>query len=103
MTATESGELRLIYPDAPGFKRGETSFAASIYARDKAAFLQPKILKLLAVEPMTADELAEALGETILNVRPRCSELRAKKQIVDSGDRRQNVAGHWQIVWRVLP
>ena len=96
-------QLYINYQDAPGFKRAETSFQASIFARDKARFLQPKILALLDTENLTADELAERLGETILNTRPRCSELRAKRQIMDSGERRQNAFGHWQIVWRRLP
>jgi hypothetical protein len=58
------------------------------------------VLKLLAVESLTADEISERLGETILNIRPRVSELHALGQIADTDNRRENAGGHFTIVWR---
>jgi hypothetical protein len=48
----------------------------------------------------TADECAGYLGETILSIRPRFSELRAFGLIEDTGDRRLNDSGRRATVWR---
>lgn len=49
----------------------------------------------------TADEIAYALGYSILTVRPRVSELNRMQKIADSGARRKNASGRNAIVWRV--
>jgi hypothetical protein len=48
---------------------------------------------------MTADELAGRLGESILTVRPRVSELRAARLIEATTERHRNESGHAAIVW----
>ena len=40
------------------------------------------------------------LGESVLAIRPRFSELRALGQITDTGARRINDSGRSAIVWR---
>jgi hypothetical protein len=52
-------------------------------------------------EGLTADEVAYALGYSILTVRPRVSELKRMKLIVDAGLRRPNASGRNAIAWRV--
>lgn len=47
----------------------------------------------------TADETAEALGWDRYSSRPRLSMLRARGEIVDSGQRRKGVSGKQQAVW----
>jgi predicted ArsR family transcriptional regulator len=48
----------------------------------------------------TADEAASELGESILAIRPRLSELVALGKIEDSGLRRKNASGMTATVWR---
>ena len=62
--------------------------------------LQAKVYAILARGgPMTADEVADALGESILNVRPRVSELAKRGVIKDSGHRGCNASGHSAAKW----
>ena len=42
---------------------------------------------------MTADEVAREMKESVLTIRPRVTELRKAKYIVENGDRRQNLSG----------
>jgi hypothetical protein len=48
---------------------------------------------------MTADEVAEAIGESILNVRPRVSELAKQGRVRDSGLRGVTASGHSAAKW----
>jgi predicted ArsR family transcriptional regulator len=50
----------------------------------------------------TADEIATELGESVLSVRPRVSELRALGEIEETGERRVNESGRRAIVWRTV-
>jgi len=50
---------------------------------------------------LTTDECAERLGETVLSIRPRFTELAAKGEIEDSGIRRKNASGRSATVWRI--
>jgi hypothetical protein len=52
-------------------------------------------------EGATADEVAYALKESILAVRPRVCELHKMGKIADSGVRRENASGRSAIVWRL--
>lgn len=52
---------------------------------------------------LTADEVASLLGEDILAIRPRLSELVAMGLIKDSGRRRLNAKGNTQIVFQIVP
>jgi len=62
--------------------------------------LQAKVYAVLAHgQPMTADEVADVIGESILNVRPRVSELAKKGAVKDSGHRGRNASGHSAAKW----
>jgi predicted HTH transcriptional regulator len=50
---------------------------------------------------MTADEVAENMGKSILSIRPRIAELSKLGSIEDSGQRRTNESGKVATVWRV--
>jgi predicted ArsR family transcriptional regulator len=84
----------------PGFKARDTSKAAAESARHRAVALRNAVLKTIADSAgLTADEVAEKLGESILAIRPRVSELGAQFKITDSGYRRRNDSGRNAIVW----
>lgn len=84
------------YPESPGFKEATTSRVAAEKIAPRAPTLRDKVMTCLNdVWPagMTADEVAEALGETVLAVRPRLSELKAKGMIGPSEATRPNASG----------
>lgn len=90
------------YPLSPGFKeRGSTSEDAARSMAGRARTLRDQTLETLKGRPMTADEVAAQLGETVLAIRPRLSELRAKKLIEPTGEKRLNASGKDAKVWRV--
>lgn len=89
-----------IYPHAPGFKRQGTSAEAAKAVKSRAATLRDEVLQVLARAALTADEVAERLGESVLSVRPRLSELSARGLIAETGARRQNASGKMASVWR---
>jgi hypothetical protein len=90
------------YPSAPGFKeRGGTSEQAANAMQGSARILRDRIFAALARKPMTADECAAALSESILSVRPRLSELAKQNMIERTGERHKNASGMSAHVWRV--
>ena len=96
----------LIYPDAPGFK--EKGGASEEAAQRIAPALKKNQTEAFnafhrAGKPLTADELAEFLGKTIVSVRPRVSELRRLGLIVSTGERRASSFGQASTVWRLKP
>jgi predicted ArsR family transcriptional regulator len=63
--------------------------------------LTPLVLDQLKRDgPQTADEVDEALGESVLAVRPRVSELVRENLVVATGMRRPNKSGRTAWVWR---
>ncbi len=88
------------YPRSPGYKAQGTSRTAAKAAAPRAPTLRDRILDLLKTAPMTPDEAATAMGETVLAVRPRFSELHRLGLIVDTGQVRPNVSGLKASVWR---
>jgi hypothetical protein len=108
-----------MYPHVPGFKTGGTSAQAAFSIAPDADTLRASCLEALRSCPMTADEVAERLGASILSVRPRISEL-ANPKIgaikimttkgwddelkceVDIPVRRKNASGHSASVWTVV-
>lgn len=91
------------YPSKPGYKAAGTSQEAAERVESKAATLRMKCLRLLediAPYGLTADELAERLGETVLSVRPRVSELLGLGLVMHTGERRKNASGMSASVWR---
>lgn len=88
-----------IYPDVAGWKATETSREAA--EATNARGLRALVWAWLNEHgPHTADEAAAALGLSLLAVRPRFSELKARHRICDTGARRVNASGKRAIVWR---
>lgn len=90
------------YPDGPGDRGVETSVKASEHIRPHVARLQGLALAAIrAAGPLglTTLELAAAVGVDSASIQPRTSELRRKREIVDSGQRRRNPSGVRAIVW----
>ena len=83
------------YPTSPGWKRTETSRDAARATVGRAASLQADCLEVLRKHgPLTADEIAERLGESVLSIRPRLSELKELHAVIATGERRKNKSGH---------
>lgn len=90
------------YPGHPGYQARDTSIMAAEQIAPLAKTLREQVYDVIAGRhSMTADEAADALGKSILSVRPRCAELATTGEIVDSGERRKNASGKSAIAWRV--
>jgi predicted Rossmann fold nucleotide-binding protein DprA/Smf involved in DNA uptake len=98
--ANVGGTLVARYPNSPGFKREGTSSHAAKETQPHATTLRDSVLAALRQRPSTADEVAAAIGKTVLATRPRLSELRALGKIVETRDRRRNASGKMASVWR---
>lgn len=86
-----------------GYKeKGGTSQAAAqmITERGSAETLRTRVLTALRRRAMTADECATFLGEDILSIRPRLSELARLSKIERTGQKRPNFSGCNAWVWR---
>ena len=90
----------LPYPSSPGYKEPSTSKAAARAIQPHVSALARSILSLIRYNPMTPDEAANALGRTLLTIRPRFSELAKKGLIEKTGARRPNASGLLAHVWR---
>lgn len=91
------------YPASPGFKAEGPAVAAAEKISSRAATLRDKALAVISQRPSTADEVADALGETVLAVRPRISELRVMGKVMKTMERRANRSGIKATVWRIAP
>ncbi len=90
------------YPHCPGVKSmDDTTAKAALDIEGRATTLRNKVMAILSHHPLTADECAEKMGESILSIRPRLSELRLVGKIVATGERRKNASGKSAIVWQV--
>lgn len=89
------------YPESPGFKEPTTSREAARSMAPEARKLRGIVLRLIDESPggLTADQAAEILGESVLAVRPRFSELRRTGHIIDSGHTAKNKSGKSAIIW----
>ena len=79
----------------------DTSEKAAKDMKSRAPLLRERTLEQISNSTgLTADEIAANLGESILSIRPRVSEL-AKRGLVIKTDRtRRNHSGKAAIVWR---
>ena len=93
------------YPNMPGVKapHRSTSVAAGKAVILKQGSLKARCLSVIEkTAGMAADEVADELGESVLNVRPAVSSLVNLGMLTDSGVRRPNATGNNQIVWRAM-
>jgi hypothetical protein len=86
--------------EATAARAGVRGPARKILARSER--LRALVLHVLAATPsgLTADEVAARLGESVLAVRPRVSELFHAGLIEKSGERRANASGLAAHVWK---
>jgi hypothetical protein len=91
-----------LYPNAPGSQPRDTSQDAGESMRESAPTLRGKALDVLRLDgAATADEIAAKLGQTVLAIRPRITELNKMQLIQDSGSRRANTSGRMAVVWQI--
>ncbi|SHG87197.1 hypothetical protein [Bradyrhizobium erythrophlei] len=89
------------YPKGLGYKENDTSKDAAEEFESRAVVLRARAYSYISRNPgRTADQIAEALGETIVSMRPRVSELRKEGLIVNDG-RGVNASGMSAHRWRV--
>ena len=88
------------YPHTPGHRDTDTSREAASDIASRVTGLRLAVLGALE-QDRTADECASALGESVLAIRPRLTELKRLGRIADSGLRRPNASGKRAIVWRL--
>ncbi len=90
------------YPETPGYKDRDTSKQAADHIASRTGLLRDMCAERVqraGCAGMTADEAAEAIGESVLAVRPRFTELLRLGCIRDSGQRRRNDSGRSAKVW----
>ena len=89
------------YPNTPGWKASdnETSREAAKSIEAPAKTLRRKCHEALKLAAMTADEVAELVGASVLSVRPRVSELKAQGLVQATDKRRCNISGKRAVVW----
>jgi hypothetical protein len=92
-----------VYPNHAGYTEPTTSrdAAEALELSGTAARLRVAVEQYYALGNIgTADDCAEALGESILSIRPRCSELRTRGKLVTTGERRRSAGGRMASVLR---
>lgn len=95
----EQGELNFDPYHGVGYQpNSDTSRAAAdaMTRGDRAGILRNRLLRLVRStgrDGLTADEAAREMGESVLAVRPRMTELFKAGLIADSGRRRPNASG----------
>lgn len=90
------------YPKTPGHRGIETSIAAAKALERKHPTQKQLVYDVIdatGLKGCIGDEVAEKLGWTKYEVRPRTSDLRREGRIVDSGKRRKSRKGIRSIVW----
>jgi predicted ArsR family transcriptional regulator len=90
------------YPQRPGWKEDQTSREAAEAIEPRASNLRRRSYEYIKAHPgHTADEIASALHESVLTIRPRISELRLRGLIVNEG-RGHNRSGKAAHRWRAV-
>lgn len=89
--------------EGTGWKGQPTSREAAEKAAPGAAMIRDQIISMMRANSraMSADEIAEALGLSILSVRPRVSELARAGKLVNSGQRAINRSGNTAARWKL--
>lgn len=87
------------YPNTPGYKQAGTSKEAAERIAPAAIPIRERVFAVLQQSALTADEVADRLGLSILTIRPRVAELNNAARIYDTTLRRVNASGHKAIVW----
>lgn len=92
------------YPAVAGFKAHGTSERQAERVEPKAKVLRAKVLAAIAHRSMTPDECAAYLGEDILSIRPRFSELSRSMppKIAKTGERRASSRGNASDVYGIV-
>ena len=68
--------------------------------RDRAPLLRSAVYASIVKDgKATADEVAARIGESVLAVRPRVTELHQAGKLFDTGERRPNASGRSATVW----
>ena len=93
---------RPFYPRAPGYKEPTTSRDAAAAMASKSVALRQRVLAAIAAAAsgLTADQAAEKVGESVLAIRPRVTELAKTGKIIATGERRMNESRLMAKVWR---
>ena len=87
-------QLVIDFDTRRNFKRAGTSSDAAAAIAPRAGTIRYRILTALAEHgPMTPDTCAARIGNGILGVRPRFSELRAAGFIKQTDRKRPNLSG----------
>ena len=93
-------QLSFKYPDQPGFKVSGPSREAAESIAQAAPTLRAMALSVIKSRgPLTSDEVASHLGQSILAIRPRLSELKRAGKMQDAGTRRLNNSGKMATCW----
>lgn len=92
---------RAFYPDTPGHKGNrDTGSAAAAGMEPKVGTIRARVLAAIREKPGTPEEIAERIGEPVLNTRPRTAELSKMGLIEDSGERAKAMGGRMAIRWK---
>jgi hypothetical protein len=88
-------DLGPLFASVPYQKASNTSQeAADELSGEKVARLRAAVLNAFIVYgPMTPDQCADKIGESVLAVRPRCSEWTASGHLEKTKERRTNASG----------
>lgn len=82
-----------------GYSGMDTRKAALDEVKPKKRYVRVKVLNALSNAALTADEIADAINESILTVRPCVTELGNEGVLVKTSLRRPNKSGRKAIVW----
>lgn len=91
------------YPRHAGWKDQTTSkdAAIAIEKTGRAATLREDVLAYYRTgAEATADEVADAMKESPLSIRPRVAELKAAGLLIETGIRRKSSTGRSSHVWK---
>jgi hypothetical protein len=95
----------MAYPDHPGWKAKGPSSEAAHAVTGRAKTLRTRVRSFLRDHypaAYSADQIADSLGETILSIRPRVSELKTSGEIEAAEGRHKNHSGMSAHRWRTV-